>query len=50
MYWSRYEAPYISQLAEQVRAAAQSRDVWCIFDNTATGSAIENACELSALV
>ena len=50
MYWSRYEADYISRLAAQVLELARGGDVWCIFDNTATGSAIENALELQALV
>jgi uncharacterized protein YecE (DUF72 family) len=49
MYWSRYEAPYIAALAKQVTKLAKSADVWCIFDNTATGSAIENALELLSL-
>jgi uncharacterized protein YecE (DUF72 family) len=48
MYWSRYEAPYISALAKHVAELSKSADVWCIFDNTATGSAIENALELAA--
>jgi uncharacterized protein YecE (DUF72 family) len=46
MYWSRYDAAFIARLAAQIAALATSVNVWCIFDNTATGSAVENACEL----
>ena len=43
-YWSRYPADRIQAWAEDLRAA--SVDAWCIFDNTASGAAIENALEL----
>ena len=46
-YWSRYSTPYIDALARQVALASSSADVWCIFDNTAAGAALENASELS---
>ena len=42
-YWSRYDAGYLSRLALVVRPISQSADVWCVFDNTASGSAFENA-------
>jgi uncharacterized protein YecE (DUF72 family) len=48
MYWSRYDSGYIEALAETVRQLSAEREVWCVFDNTATGAAIENACELRA--
>jgi uncharacterized protein YecE (DUF72 family) len=41
-YWSSYSADYISVLAARLAPGA-----WCIFDNTASGAALENA--LSAL-
>ena len=44
-YWSRYEKDHIATLAETVRGAT-AEDVWCVFDNTASGAAIENAWEL----
>ena len=50
MYWSRYNASYISQLATVVGQISQSVDVWCVFDNTASGSAFENAWELQTLI
>jgi uncharacterized protein YecE (DUF72 family) len=46
MYWSRYDAAFLTNLADAVRHAAASGEVWCIFDNTASGAAIENASEL----
>jgi uncharacterized protein YecE (DUF72 family) len=50
MYWSRYEAPFIARVANEIKTLAESADVWCLFDNTATGSAIENALELQQLL
>ena len=46
MYWSRYDADDLLRLARVVRRLSQSADVWCIFDNTASGAALENAWEL----
>ena len=45
-YWSRYEEPFVATLATSVRSLADAEEVWCVFDNTASGSAIENAWEL----
>src|SRR6185437_12445492 len=47
-YWSRYDEDYIAALAETVRRTP-SADVWCLFDNTASGAAIDNACDLRAM-
>ena len=47
IYWSRYDAVFISSLAAQLADAVQeAREVWCIFDNTASSSALPNALEL----
>jgi uncharacterized protein YecE (DUF72 family) len=47
IYWSRYDAAWIDALAAQVIAATQAaREVWCIFDNTASSSALPNALDL----
>jgi uncharacterized protein YecE (DUF72 family) len=46
MYRSRYEASHLSRLATVVRQISESVDVWCVFDNTASGAALENAWEL----
>lgn len=45
-YWSRYDEHDIATLAASVRNIATAAEVWCVFDNTASGAAIENAWEL----
>jgi len=45
-YWSRYPENYVEVLARTLMEHSQSADTWCIFDNTASGAAIENALEL----
>ncbi len=48
MYWSSYESDFLDDLWSRIISAAQrARAVWCIFDNTASGSAIPNALELA---
>jgi uncharacterized protein YecE (DUF72 family) len=49
MYWSRYETNVIEGLARRLQELSVAAEVWCIFDNTATGAAIENARELQLL-
>jgi uncharacterized protein YecE (DUF72 family) len=47
VYWSRYDGAWLTALAEQVLEAIRSAaEVWCIFDNTASGAALPNALEL----
>jgi Protein of unknown function DUF72 len=45
-YWSRHDESYIATLAETVRSIPSADEVWCVFDNTASGAAIENAWQL----
>jgi uncharacterized protein YecE (DUF72 family) len=45
MYYSEYAPEFLSDLAEAV-AKSSAREVWCIFDNTASGAATANALEL----
>jgi uncharacterized protein YecE (DUF72 family) len=45
-YWSRYEPDYIARLARALHQVAPSVATWCVFDNTASGAALENAWEL----
>jgi uncharacterized protein YecE (DUF72 family) len=45
-YWSRYDPDYIRKLASALRLVPASVPAWCIFDNTASGAALENAWEL----
>ncbi len=49
-YWSRYEPERITALATALEQVPSDVDAWCIFDNTASGSAAENAWELSSLI
>jgi len=49
-YWSRYETMYLSRLSTLVRQISESVDVWCVFDNTASGAALENAWDLQQLL
>lgn len=46
-YWSKYDEAFIATLAATVGSLPAAEEVWCIFDNTASGSAIENAWELA---
>jgi uncharacterized protein YecE (DUF72 family) len=48
-YWSRYTAQYVETVARALRDAPASAERWCVFDNTASGAALENALELHAL-
>jgi uncharacterized protein YecE (DUF72 family) len=47
-YWSRYEDGFVANLAQSLDSVPASAGAWCIFDNTASGAAIENAVALDA--
>jgi uncharacterized protein YecE (DUF72 family) len=49
-YWSAYDEGYVSRLADVLRAVPSSVPAWCIFDNTASGAALENAWELQSAI
>ena len=49
-YYSSYDQHFLTTLATQIASVAAKTRVWCIFDNTASGSAIENAIELSVIL
>lgn len=49
MYYSSYSPSYLQALAERLLAAASAAEVWCIFDNTASGAAIANALALDEI-
>jgi uncharacterized protein YecE (DUF72 family) len=49
-YWSRYDARFIDAVATSLRALPASVDAWCIFDNTASGAAMENARDLQVRI
>lgn len=50
IYYSAYTADFLSVLASTLENLGTSVSAWCIFDNTASGYAIQNALELSAKV
>jgi uncharacterized protein YecE (DUF72 family) len=45
IYYSPYPAQYLQTLAATI-AAHPTKEIWCIFDNTASGAAFENAQSL----
>jgi uncharacterized protein YecE (DUF72 family) len=45
MYYSAYDCAFVAELAAQIRGAAP-KEVWCVFDNTASGAATANALAL----
>ncbi len=45
MYWSAYDDTYLDALTRQL-CAIRAPEIWCIFDNTAAGAALENALDL----
>ena len=49
-YWSRYDEDALQALAEAIRQSTVSQEIWCIFDNTASGAALGNAADLHRLV
>lgn len=51
VYYSSYEKDVLQALAARMREAeAHGAEVWCIFDNTASGAAAGNALELLRLL
>jgi uncharacterized protein YecE (DUF72 family) len=45
-YYSAYEPSFLRRLDQQLTTMQATSDVWCIFDNTARGAAMENALAL----
>jgi uncharacterized protein YecE (DUF72 family) len=51
IYYSAYDYAFLEAVAVQMRRAReQSRNAWCIFDNTAQGAAVPNALSLMKLI
>jgi uncharacterized protein YecE (DUF72 family) len=48
-YYSSYDETYLRQIAHSLRSS-KAREVWCIFDNTASGAALGNALALKSLI
>jgi uncharacterized protein YecE (DUF72 family) len=50
VYYSSYASDYLAQVARYAMGqVGEGRDVWVVFDNTASGAAILNALELLSL-
>ena len=49
-YWSKYDAPYLKKMAAVLKNVPRTVDAWCVFDNTASGAALENAWELQSIL
>jgi len=45
MYYSAYDPIFLSKLANTI-SQSRAEEVWCIFDNTVSGAATENALEI----
>jgi uncharacterized protein YecE (DUF72 family) len=50
IYYSEYPEEYLDGLAEAIRIHEVGVETWCIFDNTASGSAILNALRLQEML
>jgi uncharacterized protein YecE (DUF72 family) len=50
IYYSSYDPAALDALSMRLRAARETEEAWCIFDNTALGAAMENALALRALL
>jgi uncharacterized protein YecE (DUF72 family) len=50
VYWSRYPLERVQAWADALLSLSPEIDGWCMFDNTASGSAAENALELIARI
>jgi uncharacterized protein YecE (DUF72 family) len=46
IYYSSYDAGFLQRLDERLAVMLATSDVWCIFDNTAEGAAMENLLAL----
>lgn len=46
-YWSRYSQEFLLALMVSIGHVGSAEEVWCVFDNTASGAAAANALELS---
>jgi len=46
-YFSSYSQDFLTTLAAQLSASHDRARVWCVFDNTGSGAAVQNALELT---
>jgi uncharacterized protein YecE (DUF72 family) len=48
--FGKVDLDYLKMLAAQLANLVARARVWCVFDNTASGSAVQNALELTARI
>jgi uncharacterized protein YecE (DUF72 family) len=49
-YYSSYNSDFLNALAMRIVQLRKDSQVWCIFDNTASGAATSNALQLNSLM
>jgi uncharacterized protein YecE (DUF72 family) len=49
-YYSSYDSEFLNELSSRLRHLAIKSRIWCIFDNTASGSAVHNALALKTSI
>jgi uncharacterized protein YecE (DUF72 family) len=49
-YWSRYDPLRLGAWADALRRVPAGVEAWCVFDNTASGAALQNAVEIDRLL
>ncbi len=47
-YYSAYTEAFLEEIAVQILSLPPEARVWCVFDNTAAGAAMQNALQLAA--
>lgn len=50
MYWSAYDDDWLAGRAAEVLRWSPDRDVWCLFDNTTLGAALDDARRFAAML
>lgn len=50
VYWSAYSPEWLDEHAAQASTSFEAADRWCIFDNTASGAALDNALAFDGLL
>jgi uncharacterized protein YecE (DUF72 family) len=50
MYYSAYTESFLQSLAATITHHPQTSEIWCLFDNTASGAALGDATILKRLL
>ncbi|MDH0865241.1 DUF72 domain-containing protein, partial [Mitsuaria sp. GD03876] len=49
VYWSAYDDDWLAERRQALTRWSAGTDLWCIFDNTASGAASDDALRLAAM-